>query len=162
ENGKHLGERAARRLSVAGRRALAGDDVPLAASLLGRAIARLGGDDPARAELALDWCEAVLSAGDVGQATTAIAELGRFAYRTDSTDRTDPTDQSDAQAARLSAWHTCFTGQLTALTAPEKLQATADAVATAADELAKLGDAAGEAKAHSVRAQALARLGKMG
>src|SRR6185295_6954994 len=85
-------------------------------------------------------CEALLSAGDVGPATKAIDELARFA---------------ESDSLRLRAWHTCFTSQLTALTAPQKLQA-------AADELAKLGDAAGEAKAHSVHAQALARLGKVG
>ncbi len=67
------------RLAAAGRRALARDDVPLAASLLGRAIERLDADDPARADLALDWCEALLAAGDVGPAADAIAELGRFA-----------------------------------------------------------------------------------
>ncbi len=39
--GQRLGERAATRLAAAGRRALARDDVPLAADLLGRAIERL-------------------------------------------------------------------------------------------------------------------------
>ena len=34
--------------------------------------------DPARADLALDWCEALLAAGDVGPAAAAIDELGRF------------------------------------------------------------------------------------
>jgi class 3 adenylate cyclase len=144
--GKSLGERAALRLSAAGRRALAGDDVALAASLLGRALDRLDAADPSRADLALDWCEALLSAGDVGPAAKAIDELARFA----------------SESARLRAWHICFTGQLTALTAPQNLQAAAGEVAVAAEELAKLGDAAGEAKAHSVHAQALARLGKVG
>ena len=146
--GRALGERAARHLAAAGRRALARDDLPLAASLLGRALDRLERDDPARADLALDWCEALLAAGDVGPArATAIAELGRF-------DR--PTSD------RLRAWHTCFAGQLAVLTDPQALRATADAVAAAADELAAVGDAAGEAKAHSVHALALARLGKVG
>ncbi|MDX2165879.1 MAG: adenylate/guanylate cyclase domain-containing protein, partial [Deltaproteobacteria bacterium] len=77
--GAALGARAATRLAAAGRRALAGDDVPLAASLLGRALACLAPDDPARAELALDWCEALLTAGDVTHAGEAITELGRFA-----------------------------------------------------------------------------------
>jgi class 3 adenylate cyclase len=144
--GRSLGERAAKRLSSAGRRALAGDDVALAAGLLGRAIDRLDTGDPSRAELALDWCEALLSAGDVGPAAKAIDELEQFA-----------TDN-----VRLRAWHTCFTGQLTALTAPQNLSVAADAVAAAAEGLAKQGDAAGEAKAHSVHAQALARLGKVG
>ena len=48
------------------------------------------------------------------------------------------------------------------LTAPEGLQATADAVAAAAESLAAQDDAAGEAKAHFVYALALARLGKIG
>jgi hypothetical protein len=191
--GRMLGERAAQHLA-AGRRALARDDLPVAANLLGRAVDRLDVDDAARADLALDWCEALLAAGDVGVAAKAIAELGRFiggAARTPSPTHLsveegwgEGTSGGDAPVApapgsltlpspalngragedsmRLSAWHTCFTGQLTVLTAPQKLQAAADAVADAAAALAKLGDAAGEAKAHSVHAQALARLGKVG
>jgi class 3 adenylate cyclase len=144
--GRLLGERAAKRLAAAGRRALAGDDVPLAAGLLGRAIDRLDSDDDARAELALDWCEALLSAGDVGPAGSAISELERFAEKSE----------------RLRGWHTCFAGQLAVMTAPEELHAAAERVAAAASALAKLGDPAGEAKAHFVHAQALARLGKVG
>jgi hypothetical protein len=144
--GRVVGERAARYLAAAGRRALVRDDVPLAASLLGRALDRLDAADAGRAELALDWCEALLAAGDVGPAVAAIDELGRF------------IDASD----RLRAWHTCFAGQRAALTDPQALHATADAVAAAADTLASLGDAAGEAKAYSVHALALARLGKIG
>ncbi len=144
--GRTLGARAAQHLAAAGRRALARDDLPVAADLLGRALDRLDVADPARADLALDWCEALLSAGDVGAAAGALDELARF------------TADSD----RLRAWHACFTGQLTVLTAPEALQQTAEAVAQAAKELTDLGDAAGEAKAHFVNAQALARLGKVG
>jgi tetratricopeptide (TPR) repeat protein len=48
------------------------------------------------------------------------------------------------------------------LTDPQALRTTADAVAGAAEELAAAGDAAGEAKAHSVHALALARLGEVG
>ncbi len=146
DKGRALGERAAEHLAAAGRRALARDDVPLAAGLLGRALDRLDPSDAARADLALDWCEALLAAGDVGPAAAAIDELGRFT----------------AEDARLRAWHTCFVGQLTVMTAPQALLATADAVATAAAELTSLGDAAGEAKAHFVHAQAFARLGQVG
>jgi len=141
-----LGERAARHLAAAGRRALARDDLALAAGLLGRALARLETDDPARAELALDACEALLSAGDVGPAARAVDELARFASGSD----------------RLRAWHACLAGQLAVLRDPQALRATADAVAAAAASLASLGDAAGEAKGHSVHALALARLGKIG
>jgi class 3 adenylate cyclase len=144
--GRVVGERAARRLASAGRRALARDDLPLAASLLGRALDRLDPADPARADLALDWCEALLTAGEVGPAAAAIDELGRFIGGSD----------------RLRAWHTCFAGQLAALTDPQALRATADAVAAAAVALESAGDAAGEAKAHSVHALALVRLGKVG
>src|SRR5262249_20922369 len=120
--------------------------VPLAAGLLGRAIARLDAADGTRADLALDWCEALLSAGDVAPAASAIAELARFAEGSD----------------RLGGWHTCFAAQLPVMTAPGELRAAAERVATAARDLAKLEDAAGEAKAHFVHAQALARLGKVG
>ena len=146
EDGRALGERAARHLAAAGRRALARDDLALAASLLGRALERLDADDPARAELALDWCEALLAAGEVGPAAAAIAELGRFAGTSD----------------RLRAWHTCFVGQRAVLTDPQALRATSDAVAAAAETLASVDDPAGEAKAHSVHAAALVRLGKVG
>ncbi len=145
-HGVALGERAAGHLAAAGRRALARDDVPVAASLLGRAIDRLGGDDPARAELALDWCEALLSAGEVGTAATAIDELGRFA----------------AASERLRAWHVCFVGQRAALVDPQALRTTADAVAAAAEQLTAAGDASGEAKAHFVHAMALQALGRGG
>ena len=79
-HGRALGERAARHLAAAGRRALARDDLPLAASLLGRALDRLDRDDPARADLALDWCEALLAGGRRRRRPRrAIDELGRFA-----------------------------------------------------------------------------------
>jgi class 3 adenylate cyclase/tetratricopeptide (TPR) repeat protein len=143
--GRALGERAARYLAAAGRRALARDDVAVAADLLERALARLDQADPARADLALDWCEALLAAGDVGPAARAIDELGRF------------TGDSE----RLRAWHTCFACERAVLTDPQTLRTTADAVAAAAAELAAAGDEAGEAKAHYVHANALARLGKV-
>src|SRR5262249_30677206 len=132
-HGCAVGERAARYLATAGRRALARDDLPLAASLLGRALDRLDGADPARADLALARCEARRAAGDVGPAARAVDELGRFSSASD----------------RLRAWHTCFAGQLAVLTDPQGLRATAGAVAVAATRLAAANDAAGEAKAHS-------------
>src|SRR5262245_58860241 len=146
DRGRSLGERAARYLAAAGRRALARDDLQVAADLLGRALARLDPADPARADLALDWCEALLAAGDVGPAAGAIDELGRLA----------------GNSVRLRAWHTCFACERAVLTDPQTLRTTAEAVAAAAAELAAAGDVAGEAKAHSVHATALGRLGKVG
>jgi class 3 adenylate cyclase len=141
-----LGERAARHLSAAGRRALARDDVDAAAGLLGRALRLLDADDTERADLSLDWCEAVLSAGDVDHAAAAIDELARWT----------------ADDLRLRAWHACFAGQYAVLTDPLTLSETAGAVATAAAQLETVGDDAGEAKAHFVHAQALVRLGQVG
>ncbi len=145
-HGLALGERAARHLGAAGRRALARDDLPPAAGLLGRALDRLGADDPARADLVLDWCEALLAAGDVGTAARAITELGRLMNDSD----------------RLRAWHTCFSGQLAVLTDPKALRASEGAVAAAAETLTAAGDGVGEAKAHATHALVLAQLGKIG
>jgi class 3 adenylate cyclase/tetratricopeptide (TPR) repeat protein len=146
ERGRAVGERAARHLAAAGRRALARDDLALAANLLGRALDRLDEADPSRAELELDRCEALLAAGAVGPAADAIDELHRFA----------------GGSPRLKAWHACFAGQRAVLADPQALRATADAVAAAASDLAGAGDPSGEAKAHSVHALALARLGEVG
>jgi class 3 adenylate cyclase/tetratricopeptide (TPR) repeat protein len=145
-HGRGLGERAARHLGAAGRRALARDDLALAAGLLGRAIETLAPLDPARADLALDWCEALLAAGELGAATRALEEVRVLAVGSE----------------RLRAWHTCFAGQLASLADPQSLRATVEAVAGAAAVLAEAGDPAGEAKAHTVHAGALARLGEIG
>ncbi|HXK25279.1 MAG TPA: nuclear transport factor 2 family protein [Myxococcota bacterium] len=144
--GQALGERAARHLAAAGRRALARDDLSLAASLLGRALERLDPDAPTRAEVVLDWGEALLAMGDVGRAERAIDELGRLA----------------GDSRRLRAWHASFAAHLAALADPQSLRDTADAVAAAAQALAAEGDAAGEAKAHAVHALVLTRLGRIG
>ena len=158
ERGRSVGERAARYLSAAGRRALLRDDVQVAANLLGRAFHLLDETDSTRGDLALDWCEALLAAGDVTDAKAAVDELGRLTQ--------SPTEKSNPQllahSPRLAAWHTCFNGQLAVLTDPQALRAHADAVAAAAEQLAALGDAGGEAKAHSVYALAVARLGAIG
>ena len=144
--GRELGARAAKHLAAAGRRALARDDLPPAGGLLGRALDCLDAADPARAELVLDWCEALLAAGEVGPAKRAVDELARLA----------------GASERLAAWHVCFAGQLAVLSDPQALRGSVDAVAAAAALLGAAGDAAGEAKAHSVHALLLAQLGKIG
>ncbi|UMB72220.1 AAA family ATPase [Mycobacterium paraterrae] len=98
------------------------------------------------AQLLVARCEASLAAGDVTSAKGAIAQL-----RSATVDST-----------RLAAWATCFEGQLSMLTDPERLDEVEAALRTAAQELAGLGDAAGEATAHTVRAGCLARLGRVG
>ncbi|GBE66240.1 hypothetical protein MFM001_27020 [Mycobacterium sp. MFM001] len=102
-------------------------------------------DDQA-AELLIARCEALLAAGDVASAAGAVSQL----------------QGTTADSARLAAWATCFDGQLSMLTHPERLDEVEAALGAAADKLAGLDDAAGEAKAHTVRAGCLARLGRIG
>ncbi|OBB66365.1 BTAD domain-containing putative transcriptional regulator [Mycobacterium sp. 852014-50255_SCH5639931] len=102
--------------------------------------------DDQTAELLMARCEALLAAGDVVSAAGAVAQL----------------QSATAGSAQLAAWATCFDGQLSMLTHPERLDDVAAAVGAAAEELAQLGDAAGEAMAHTVRAGCLARLGRIG
>jgi tetratricopeptide (TPR) repeat protein len=99
-----------------------------------------------QAELLVARCEALLAAGDVGSAAGAVAQLR----------------QAAGDSVRLTAWGTCFDGQLSMLTDPERLDEVEAAVGAAAEKLAGLADAAGEAKAHTVRAACLARLGRFG
>jgi class 3 adenylate cyclase len=98
------------------------------------------------AELLVARCEALLAGGDVASAAGAVAQL----------------QEAAGDSARLAAWGTCFNGQLSMLTDPERLDEIESAVGAAAAELAGLDDAAGEAKAHTVRATCLARLGRIG
>ncbi|HTZ13793.1 MAG TPA: BTAD domain-containing putative transcriptional regulator [Mycobacterium sp.] len=102
-------------------------------------------DDQAT-ELMVARCEALLAAGDVTTAAGAVSQLQR----------------ATSGSARLAAWATCFDGELSMLTNPERLDEIDAALGTAAAKLAELGDAAGEAKAHTVRAACLARLGRVG
>ncbi|QRY54769.1 AAA family ATPase [Mycolicibacterium septicum] len=101
--------------------------------------------DDQRVELLVARCEALLAAGDVSSAAGAVSQL----------------KEGTRDSARLAAWATCFDGQLSMLVDPERLDDIESAVAAAAVTLAELGDAAGEAKAHTVRAGCLARLGRV-
>ncbi|OBA73140.1 regulator [Mycobacterium sp. 1554424.7] len=98
------------------------------------------------AELLVARCEALLAAGDVTTAAGAVSQL----------------QSATADSARLAAWATCFDGELSMLVNPERLDEIEVALSAAAAKLAELSDAAGEAKAHTVRATCLARLGRVG
>jgi predicted ATPase/class 3 adenylate cyclase len=74
DDGRRLGAEASRHLSSAGRRALARGDMPAAATLLHRAAALLGEQDPARALLLLDAGEATVDIGEFEQAESALTE----------------------------------------------------------------------------------------
>ena len=102
-------------------------------------------DDQA-AGLLVARCEALLAAGDVTTAAGAVSQLQR----------------TTTGSARLAAWATCFDGELSMLVHPERLDDIEAALGLAAAKLAELDDAAGEAKAHTVRAACLARLGRVG
>jgi class 3 adenylate cyclase len=102
--------------------------------------------DDQQAELLIARCEALLAAGDVVSATGAVSQL----------------QEAAGNSGRLAAWGTCFDGQLSMLTDPERLDEIESAVGAAAQKLAGLDDAAGEANAHTVRAGCLARLGRIG
>lgn len=124
-----------------------------AADLYGRALHALEElDDPVadqhgqEAELLIARCEALLAAGDVVSATDAVKHLR----------------DSAGASGRLAAWGTCFDGQLSMLTNPERLEEIEAELSTAAANLAELADAAGEAMAHTVRAGCLGRLGRVG
>ena len=114
------------------------------------ALEELDDDLPDREDLTTELlvarCEALLAAGDVASAAGAVAQL----------------QAATRDSARLAAWATCFDGELSILVHPERLDDVEEAVGAAADKLAELEDAAGEAKAHTVRATCLARLGRIG
>lgn len=102
--------------------------------------------DEQRAELLVARCEALLTAGDVVAAKGAVSQLQSAA----------------GHSGRLAAWGTCFDAQLLMLTDPERLDEIESALTVAAENLAHFEDAEGEAKAHTVRAGCLARLGRIG
>lgn len=97
------------------------------------------------ATLLVARCEALLAAGDVTSAAGAVSQL----------------QSATTDSARLAAWATCFDGQLSMLIHPERLDEVEAALGAAAERLAGLDDAAGEANAHTVRAGCLARLGRI-
>ncbi len=74
DNGRRLGARASRHLSLAGRRALVRGDMPAAASLLQRSAALLGEKDPARALLLLEAGEAAIDIGELERAESVLTE----------------------------------------------------------------------------------------
>ena len=98
------------------------------------------------ADLLVARCEALLAAGDVASAAGAVSQL----------------QQATVDSGRLAAWATCFDGELSILIHPERLDDVEAALTAAAHKLAEIDDAAGEAKAHTVRAACLARLGRIG
>jgi class 3 adenylate cyclase/tetratricopeptide (TPR) repeat protein len=83
ERGRLLARHAGAHLGAAGRRAVAREDMPAAASLLERAAALLPADDPERLDLLPDLAEALGATGELARAEALLAdglELARMAH----------------------------------------------------------------------------------
>ncbi len=145
DHGRALGDRAVALLHATGRRALEREDLPAATNLLGRAASLLRDEAPGGADVLIDLLEALLSAGQAGDAEAAAARLRGLA----------------GHGERPGAWAAIATAQLAQLTDSTGLHATVADVARAGETLAAVGDDSGLAKAHHVRAQSLALLGQV-
>ena len=141
--GRSLGARAATRLSSAGRRALAREDLAAASNLLARALDCESGDP---ASILWDLAETLLSAGDVSAAGPVV---DRYA---------EAVAEEERGVFRVAA----LRGQLTNLTGHGDPAATVASLVAAATALGERDDALGEAKAWAVVAQTNARLGRVG
>ena len=141
EETDRLGRRAAELLSVAARRALDREDLASAGGLARRALAALPESDvDDRADLLLLASECLLASGDVASGAPLVDGLDALAGANE----------------QLAAWAACYRAQLIGLTDPDGVVAAEDMVTAAAATLERLGDGAGEAKAHQVRAGLLA------
>ncbi len=142
-----LGRSAAGMLRDAAQRALDADDLASGGALARRALELLPPtDERARLELLRVGCECLISAGDAAAGAPLADEYTALAHA-------DPVE---------AAWASCFKAQLTGFTDPDGLIDAERAANLAANKLRELGDGAGEAKAHQVRALLLARLGRVG
>jgi DNA-binding SARP family transcriptional activator len=103
-------------------------------------------DDATRAALHLARCDALLTAGDVGGARSAI----------------DALELAAAGSERLAAWYTTYEGLFAVLGEPDRLTEIVRSIGAAAEAMRAVGDLVGEAKAHYVHASALERLGQIG
>jgi class 3 adenylate cyclase/tetratricopeptide (TPR) repeat protein len=79
DHARTLARAAAEQLGAAGRRALARDDRPAAASLLHRAASLLPADEPARLQLLPDLGVALVNVGELEQAGDVLAEAATVA-----------------------------------------------------------------------------------
>jgi class 3 adenylate cyclase/tetratricopeptide (TPR) repeat protein len=81
DQGRALAERAATKLSSAGRRAFARGDTPAACNLLRRAAALLPTDEPVRVELLCDLSDALVEEGQFDEAREVVADGQSVAER---------------------------------------------------------------------------------
>lgn len=139
-----LAVRSARCYLSAARRALDRDALVSAGAQAARGAQLATVDAALRAELLMVGCEAFLSAGDVAAGADLVDELEGLA--------------DDA----LVPWAVCYRCQFIVYTDPSSLPEIDQRIQVAIDEFARRGDPAGLAKAYRVRANARARLGRIG
>ena len=144
ENTDDLALRSARCYLASARRALDRDQLVSAGTQAARGAALAATDETLQAALLLVCCEAFLSAGDVAAGAPFVDDLDRIAGEV------------------LAPWATCYRCQFVVYTDPERLLEVDARLQGAIDEFARRGDAAGLAKAYRVRANARARLGRIG
>jgi class 3 adenylate cyclase len=144
---EHTGElalRSAQNYLASARRALDRDELVSAGTQAARGATLASGDSALRAELLLVGCEALLSAGDVAAGSPLVDDLEQIA------------------GEALTPWAICYRCQLVVYTDPTRLPEVDERLQDAIDEFARRKDAGGLAKAHRVRANARARLGRVG
>lgn len=144
---EHTGElavRSAQNYLASARRALDRDELVSAGTQAARGAALAATDSALRAELLLVGCEAFLSAGDVATGAPLIDDLERIA------------------GEALGPWAICYRCQLVVYTDPTRLLEVDERLQDAIDEFARRKDPGGLAKAHRVRANVRARLGRVG
>ena len=144
---EHTGElalRSARNYLVSARRALDRDELVSAGTQAARGAILAATDSALQAELLLVGCEAFLSAGDVAAGAPLVDDLERIA------------------GEALAPWAICYRCQLVVYTDPTRLPEVDELLQGAINDFARRTDAAGLAKAHRVRANARARMGRVG
>lgn len=148
EAGDDLRRRAAERLASAGRRSFARNDMPAAASLLGRALDLLGPDDPAVPDLSWRLAVALYETGELGRAEEVLDRAIALAERLG--------DERAAWRLRMER------ADLRLWREPERSDAreVIGLAREALGALGQLGDDAGVARAHRLMGDALNRLGR--
>jgi class 3 adenylate cyclase len=141
-----VGRDAAAHLESGAESALEREDLLTAALLAARALDCLPSGDGSRTTPLLVRCEALLALGEAGSASDAIVELRGVVGPDEG----------------LEAWCACFDLHLATMTAGTQLRVIEQQAAEVARTFTRLGDRRGAAKAHTVRASTLARLGQYG
>ena len=134
EQGRSIAQRAATKLSSAGRRAFGRGDTPAACNLLRRAVALLPTDDPERVELIGDLADALMEEGHFDEARGVIAEGAEIAERLG--------DRRLAARVRLAALRLDLV-----LSELEGIQGAVADTTDAIEVLTEVGDEAGLARA---------------